>query len=340
MKYRTLGRTGLVVSEVGFGGGGIGYVWGPTTDAEAIRSVHRAMELGVNFYDVAPGYGNGKAEELLGQAVQGRRGEILITTKVSIPAQELGDIRGYTLRSVDESLRRLRTDYLDILLVHNSITSRRGAVIRNAITSADALAMADAFKELQRAGKVRYIGFTAWRCNRNELTKLIESGVFDILQTEYNILNQSAQTAPPPSVDRVDVATFEAQGQELPDYFLVDQCQTIPLAKAHNMGVIGIRPLLAGFLTEGLDRPLDPAPHVERMLRRVQSLEFLKQKSRRTLSQAAFIFCLMNPDIATIIPGVKNTSEIEEAAACSGARPLSKADLARIAELYQRDFGA
>jgi aryl-alcohol dehydrogenase-like predicted oxidoreductase len=338
MKYRTLGRTGLSVSEVGFGGGGIGYVWGPTTDAEVIRSIHRAMELGINFYDVAPGYGNGKAEELLGQAVQGRRGEILITTKVSIPSEEMGDIRGYTLRSVDVSLRRLRTDYLDILLAHNSITSRRGAVTRNAITSADALTMADAFKELQRAGKVRYIGFTAWRCNRNELLKLIESGVFDVLQTEYNILNQSAQTSPPPSVDRVDVATVEAQGHELPDYFLVDQCQTIPQARAHNMGVIGIRPLLAGFLSEGLDRPLDPAPHVERMLRRVQSLDFLKQKGKRTLSRAAFIFCLMNPGIATIIPGVKNTAEIEEAAACSGARPLSKADLTRIAELYQRDF--
>jgi L-galactose dehydrogenase len=71
MEYSVLGRTGLQVSRVGFGGGGIGQVWGPTTEAESVRAVHRALDLGVNFFDVAPGYGNGKAEEVLGRALAG-----------------------------------------------------------------------------------------------------------------------------------------------------------------------------------------------------------------------------------------------------------------------------
>ena len=73
MEYAVLGRTGLRVSRVGFGGGGIGQVWGPTTEAESVRTIHRALELGVNFFDVAPGYGYGKAEEVRGVPCTGAR---------------------------------------------------------------------------------------------------------------------------------------------------------------------------------------------------------------------------------------------------------------------------
>ena len=82
MEYTELGRTGLSVSRVGVGGGGIGQVWGTTTDAEAARAVHRALELGVNFFDVAPSYGNGKAEEVLGWALEGRQEPVIVATKI------------------------------------------------------------------------------------------------------------------------------------------------------------------------------------------------------------------------------------------------------------------
>ena len=90
MEYTTLGRTGLQVSRAGFGGGGIGQVWGPTTDEESIRAVHRALELGINFFDVAPSYGNGKAEEVLGRALRGRSEDIVVATKVRLGAHENG----------------------------------------------------------------------------------------------------------------------------------------------------------------------------------------------------------------------------------------------------------
>jgi len=73
MEYTILGRTGLRVSRVGCGGGGIGQVWGPTTETESVRTIHRALELGVNFFDVAPSYGHGKAEEVLGRALDGHQ---------------------------------------------------------------------------------------------------------------------------------------------------------------------------------------------------------------------------------------------------------------------------
>jgi aryl-alcohol dehydrogenase-like predicted oxidoreductase len=95
MEYTVLGRTGLRVSRVGFGGGGIGQVWGPTTEAESVRAVHRALDLGVNFFDVAPSYGHGKAEEVLGIALQGRRAAAIVATKVRLAAEEMDDINGH-----------------------------------------------------------------------------------------------------------------------------------------------------------------------------------------------------------------------------------------------------
>lgn len=86
MEYTTLGRTGLRVSSVGFGGGGVGQVWGPTSEAESIRATHRALELGVNFFDMAPGYGQGTAEAVLSRALQGRPEPVVVATKVRLAA--------------------------------------------------------------------------------------------------------------------------------------------------------------------------------------------------------------------------------------------------------------
>src|SRR3990172_3749356 len=103
MNYRTLGRTGLNVAEVGFGGGGIGSVWGPTTDQDVIRAVHGAIDVGVNFFDVAPAYGDGKAEDLLGQALAGRRNQVIVATKVQVPPERFDDMRQFTHESVEAS---------------------------------------------------------------------------------------------------------------------------------------------------------------------------------------------------------------------------------------------
>ena len=106
MQYAQLGRTGLTVSRAGFGGGGIGQVWGPTNEQEAIASVHRALDLGITFFDVAPSYGDGKAEEALGKALEGRAGPVVVATKVRLRADEMDDVAGAVQRSVDISLRQ------------------------------------------------------------------------------------------------------------------------------------------------------------------------------------------------------------------------------------------
>ena len=100
MEYAVLGRTGLRVSRVGFGGGGIGQVWGPTTEAESVRTIHRALELGVNFFDVAPGYGHGKAEDVLGRALHG------IRMKLSADSLHEDESFALVLQTVTEDLRR------------------------------------------------------------------------------------------------------------------------------------------------------------------------------------------------------------------------------------------
>ena len=163
MEYTTLGRTGLRVSRVGFGGGGIGQVWGPTTDEESVRAVRRALELGINFFDVAPSYGNGKAEEVLGKALQGRRDQAVFATKVRLAADEMSDVEGAVITSVDASLRRLKMEAVDVLHVHNRFTPLRGEV-PDSITADDVLGpVLEAYRKMQRAGKTRFIGLSAYQ---------------------------------------------------------------------------------------------------------------------------------------------------------------------------------
>ncbi len=340
MNYRQLGKTGLRVSEVGFGGGGIGGVWGATTDDEGQRAIHRALELGVNFFDVAPGYGGGRAETVLGAALAGHRDGVLITTKVSMRPEGFEDVPQFVRRSVEQSLRLLRTDHVDLLLIHNPISSVRGRPFEaNSISPEDALEMAAAFARLREVGACRFIGFTAWRCNARALRSLVASGLFDALQTEYNLLNQSAQEPPAPGLRAADIgdAEHETHGYLAYRYRHVDQHLAIRLAAEGGMGVINIRPVLAGILTEGVDRPLeeDAAPFV----RQAATLDFLRAGGTRRLSEAALRFCLMNPHVSTVVPGVKRADEIEEAVAAAAEPPLGPEELARVAELYRAGFG-
>lgn len=338
MRYRTLGRTGLQVSEVGLGGGGIGQEWGATTDHDAMQAVHRALDLGITFFDVAPDYGNGKAEELLGRALAGRRRQMIVATKVHVPPGEIGRVADCVERSLTASLRRLRTDYVDLLQLHNSISPRRGVPLPTSLTARDTLAAAEAMLALRDRGLVRFIGFTAWRVHKGELQTVLDGGLFDTLQTEYNLLNMTAQTPPPPGTDIVGDGEMETLASADPlafRYRRVDQGLTIPKAIARGLGIIGIRPYLAGILTDDLARPVDSGP-MEALVRLGRRLEFLRRPGETTLSQAALRFCLMNPHLSTVVPGAKHAAEVEEAAACSGTPPLSAQETQRILETYQR----
>ena len=321
MQYNSLGRTGLNVSRVGFGGGGIGQVWGATTRDEAVRAVHRALDLGINASDVAPAYGDGKAEEALGIALEGRSEEVIIGTKVRVPADDLANATAAVQRSMETSLRLLKRDSVDILHVHNRFTENRGD-LANSLSAEDVMGpVLEAYQAVQQAGKTRSIGLSAMDHDVPTLNKIMETGDWDTMLAYYNLLNWTAQLPPPPGVD------------------LFDNGQNILLAKKHNMGVIGIRSHAAGALTGGVDRPVPPDNDLLRQdIESAARLEFLLDGEIKTLSQAATIFCLMNEDIHTTVPGVKNQAETEEMAGCVDLGAFSAAQMTRLGELYRKGF--
>ena len=187
MQYRILGRTGLRVSEIGIGGAQFGikdYMgrWDPDAP-EAQRTVeetiHRALELGYNYFDTAPAYGEGRSEEMMGRALRGHRDEVIIATKVSAGHWSPAEIR----QSVEASLKRLQVDVIDVIQFHggwynqgeDEVILRQGGL--------------DAFQELREQGKVRFLGFTA-EGPSGGVERLIASGAFDVMQIRYNIMYQ------------------------------------------------------------------------------------------------------------------------------------------------------
>ena len=333
MKYRTLGRTGTSVSEVGFGGAGIGHVWGSTTDEECIRSVRIALDLGINFFDTSPMYGVGKSEENLGKGLAGRRDQAIIATKVRLQNEDdrasHENMAAAVRHSVEQSLTRLGTDYVDVLQVHHQVGAQRGQYMAAVgpppryallLNHEDCLSLGNAMREVVQEGKVRFIGITAWDGDPAAIKKIIASGVFDTAQILYNLLNRTAVGDPPSGFDDVD------------------QGQSLPLAQASNVGVIGIRSHAAGALVDHLDREAAPDSEVARDHRRAGNIWPLLSGQYSTLSQAALRFCLDNPSIATVAPGFKSAAEMEEAVACSELPSVSAQVLADLESLYSRQF--
>jgi aryl-alcohol dehydrogenase-like predicted oxidoreductase len=187
MRYRTLGRTQLKVSEVGVGGAQFGlpnYMgsWDPfTAEAQQVTTatIHRALELGYNYFDTAPSYGNGRSEEMVGQALQGHREEVIIATKVTGGKWTPDGIR----RSVDASLRRLQVDMIDIIQFHGGWYPRADVDV---ILEGDGL---DTCLRLREEGKIRFIGFTAEGPSAG-VEELIATGAFDTMQVRYNLMYQ------------------------------------------------------------------------------------------------------------------------------------------------------
>ena len=240
MQYRTLGRTGLRVSEIGVGGAQFGipnYMgnWDPAGE-EAVRAtvatVHRALELGYTYFDTAPGYGQGRGEELVGRALAGRRHEVTLATKVSRGQWTPEGIRA----SVAASLRRLRTEVIDVIQFHGGwyhpedvaqILERGGL---------------ETFQRLRDEGQVRFLGFTAEGPSAG-VERLIATGAFDTMQVRYNLLYQH------PSDWENDEGIIRQ-------------------ADAQGMGIILMRPMTSGVLQRLMAEafPEIPTERVGRLL--------------------------------------------------------------------------
>ena len=341
MQYRVLGRSGLRVSEIGFGTGDNAGLMVLGNERERFSAMERALALGVNYFDTSPDYGKGVAERNLGAALRHLKADgAIVSTKVEIMPPDLDTIHDKVLRSLDESLARLGMDSVDLLLIHNPPRLRRNPAIQTwtPITPADMSGPAlEALKKLRAAGKVRHFGFACEGADPVAVKPLLESGEFTVINSWYNLVNPTAGMEMPAGI---------RYGPDYDDYGGI-----ITHAAAYNVGVAAIRPLAGGALVEAVHErgiagrhPLSGggyARNPERFdpeLNRGKAFGFLRTP-QRSLPQAAFRFILDNPAISTICGGYSALEHLEELANVPDMPPLSSDDVARIKDVYRSNFG-
>ena len=227
MEKRRLGRTGLDVSLLTFGCGAVGGLMTKGDPVDQMRAVRRALEAGVNFFDTAPLYGNGASETNVGRILAELKPDIVLGTKVNVPPEGRGNVAAAIERSIDESLRRLRRDAVDLLQLHNSISDEGKP--RDLAPDVVLGEVVPAFEKLKRAGKIRFSGITAIG-DTVALHRVVEARAFDTAQIVYNLLVPGAGRPMPTS--------FPAQ----------DFGQLLAKATAAGMGTIAIRVLAGGAL--------------------------------------------------------------------------------------------
>ena len=317
MNRRLLGRTGWAVSEVGFGawaigGNRYGNSYGPTDDAESIRAVRRAADLGCNCFDTADVYGHGHSEELLGKALAGRRGDVILITKVGgnfynrdlhpllyervaqaagmpysqippdapLPVTHDANFSGGYIRfALGRSLERLRTAHVDLLLLHNPPLAQ----------IAD-LATYGVLEDLKREGKIRAYGVSVQ--TPEEGMAAVQSTMPDVVELVYNLARREAE----------------------PAFF--------PAARAADIGVIAREPLANGFLAgcytqdstwdSGDIRARMPRQYVAQLAQLGHRVHELSQRAGCSAAQLALKFVLDNSAVSTVIVGTKTVQQADE----------------------------
>jgi len=325
MEYRVLGRTGIRVPEIGFGCGNVGGLMIRGNHDDQLEAVSRALELGINYFDTAPSYGDGRSETNLGRVLEELGPEVTVATKVRIGAGDLDDIPGAVERSLEASLKRPRRDSVDVLQLHSRVAlERNGEGWSGALSLEDVLGaggVADAFDSVRSRGLTRFIGFTGLG-EAEALHRVVGSGRLDVVQAYYNVINPSA-------------------GWGVPDGFTgYDFGRLIDKAAARGMGVAAIRVMAAGAVggerareghaTPVVRGPLVPGGEYREDEARANSLGFLVSGGVSSLPEAAIRFALMHSGVSVVLVGLSDLRQIEEAAACSGKGPLSEPSMERL----------
>jgi aryl-alcohol dehydrogenase-like predicted oxidoreductase len=329
MQLRGFGRTGMQLSVLGFGCGAVGglMVRGDPDDQD--RTIARAIDSGVNYFDTAVQYGNGESEKNLGRVLQKLKpANVVVGTKVRLPASEFGRIAGAVTTSLEGSLARLRLDRVDILHLHNTITERGGG---SALSTRQVLDdVVPAFDRLRQQGKIGFLGMTAVG-DTAALHQVIDSGAFDSAQVVYNMLNPSA-------------------AEELPtNYPAQDYGRLFDHMKAAGVGVVGIRVLAGGALSGSADRhpiaspapePIGSAMSYDADIDRARRLlPLVKEGFATSLTEAATRFALSHPAMGTILVGMATPKQFEDALVAVQKGPLPQAALDRLAALRQAFSG-
>jgi aryl-alcohol dehydrogenase-like predicted oxidoreductase len=194
MEARRLGRTGQQVSVLGFGCGAVGglMVRGRPDDQE--RAIARAIDLGINYFDTAPSYGNGESEANLGRALAALKHEVVVGTKVRIEPSERASVAPVVTRSLEASLKRLRRDSVDLFQLHNAIGATGDGETLDASTVLHEVV--PVFERLRQQGKIRFFGITASGATP-ALGQVVDAHSMDTAQVVYNVLNPSAGNTVP-----------------------------------------------------------------------------------------------------------------------------------------------
>jgi len=311
MEYRNLGRAGVKVSAVGLGCNQFGGV----VDREGARAiVHRALDLGLNFFDTADVYGNrGGSEEFLGDALAGEWGRVVLATKfqgaMGEGPNDRGTSRYHLQQAVEASLRRLKTDHIDLYQVHNW---DEGARIEETLRALD---------DLVRSGKVRYIGasnFAAWQlCRANDLAEMRGWESFVTIQPHYHMLERKIER------------------------------ELIPYCRWAGVGVLPYFPLAGGFLT-GKYRRGEPPPRGSRGERSAYVQKYLidsnfdildklrafAEARGHTTGELAVAWLLAQPQVCSVISGATRPEQVTANTAAAGWA-LTPEELTEIRELLE-----
>jgi aryl-alcohol dehydrogenase-like predicted oxidoreductase len=320
MRYRRLGRTGIEVSEIGYGAWGIGGAqWGGADDDESIQALHRAIDLGLNFIDTALAYGEGRSERLVGQVVRERDETVHVATKVPPknriwPAEEgaaLDDVfpPGYVRECAERSLRNLGMDTVDLLQLH---------VWNDDWADSDELL--NEVAGLRDDGKIRHFGISINDHQPSNAVRLVEGGAADTVQVIYNVFDQSPED------------------------------ELFPACREHGVGVIARVPLDEGGLTGRIDGDTEfegddfragyfRGDRAREVHERATAIAGDLQIETDQIAEAALRFVLSEPAVSTVIPGMRSIRNVERNVAASDAGPLPDADRERLrAHRWVRNF--
>lgn len=296
MEYTNLGRTGIRVSRLGLGGAPFSICdSSQMTDSLAEAIIDAAFDHGINYIDTAAAYGDGESERRIGLALRGRRGDLVLATK----AVQLGEAYDYdnTIRCVEGSLRRLGTDYIDLIQLHNVERTTFDEAMNGTVA---------AFLKLKEDGKVRAIGINGGDCDK--LLPFLETGVFDTTLTYgcYMLIDQSAAV------------------------------KLLPLARKLGIGVVNGSVLGAGILADQPDAYMYSYKNVmAEAKRRLDMVSFLRHPGERGMVEPALRFSLASPDVDVTVVGAASVQAIVQNAMYCDGQGLPPETVDQLFELYR-----
>jgi aryl-alcohol dehydrogenase-like predicted oxidoreductase len=319
MERRRLGRTGLQVSVLGYGAGAVGGLFTKGAAVDQERAMARAIEAGINYFDTAAIYGNGESERNLGRALKALKADVVVGTKVRLVAEHRKDVAGAIVRGMEDSLKRMGRDHVDLFQLHNPLAAQ---------DAGDKLAVeialeqvAPAMEKLKASGKTRFIGFSGVG-EPAALLRAVDSKLFDTVQVVYNALNPSAGGPMPAGTPGLDYGR------------LLDK------AMAADMGTIIIRALAGGALSGTTDRhplamqdvpPIGSAPDFASDVARAKQLEpLVRDGVAGSLTELGERFVISHPAVSTMLIGYSTLDHLEAAIAAVEKGPLPEAALQRL----------